>query len=94
MEANCKTSCFDLGLYLVGSWSIPNHVKLAALVRIDFLKAKVALWFKKKPNTFKKMIFMSYDIIWHTKKKVNEYLRLMDLRHTLFSYRLFYRFIF
>lgn len=53
---------------MVGQWQIPNGVEMTAQTYIDFFfffKVHMEPWFKKKPNTIRKMIFLCTTTLHH-----------------------------
>ena len=69
------------GNELVGTFRVPDDVKLTAVVYIDFLKQNILPWFKKKPLTFKKkMVFMHDNAPSHAAKLTSDILATVSLK--------------
>lgn len=67
-----------IGNEVVGSWWVPDVVKMTVQTYIDFFKVHGESLFKKKSNTFrKKAAFMHNNSPSHSVKKTNKHLNKM-----------------
>ena len=71
-----------IGNDLVGSWKVPEGVKMTSVAYVAFLKEHLEQWFKAKPLSLKRtMIYLHVNSPSHAAKTTGNYLQTIGFKN-------------